>query len=112
KLFVYTDIALVLLMLIFLLSINYIGGELPVSFFLGTGFLISLFCGFQFPVALQIRQEQVSAITRFFSADIIGAAAGALVISAIIIPLLGVVWAIWALVGIKTTSLILNGVEK
>ena len=112
KLFVYTDIALILLLIIFLLSVNYIGGDLPVSFFLCTGFLLSLVCGLQFPVALQIRQENVTAITRFFSADIIGAATGALIISVIMIPLLGVVWAIWALIGIKSASLVLNGVKR
>ncbi|MBW1694682.1 MAG: hypothetical protein JRJ41_11125, partial [Deltaproteobacteria bacterium] len=68
-------------------------------------FLISLLCGFQFPVALYLRGGDAPAVTRTFSADLIGAACGALVTNVWLIPYFGIIWATAGLIGLKICSL-------
>ena len=45
-------------------------------------------------------------------ADLIGAAAGTLVTSVVLIPFLGIIWAAIALMGLKMISLVLIGTAK
>jgi len=84
--------------------------HLPAAFFLIYGFGVSLVCGFQFPVALQLQGGDNRAATRAFSADLIGAAWGALVTSLVLIPYLGIIWAAVGLIGLKLSSLFVIGV--
>jgi predicted membrane-bound spermidine synthase len=79
--------------------------HLPVSFFLFYGFVISLICGFQFPVALYLRGGEAPAVTQTFSADLIGAAFGTLVTNVVLIPYFGIIWAAAGLIGLKLLSL-------
>jgi hypothetical protein len=81
------------------------GYHLPVAFFLVFGFVISLICGFQFPVALYLRGSDAPAVTRTFSADLIGAACGTLVTNVVLIPYCGIIWAGAGLIGLKLCSL-------
>jgi spermidine synthase len=81
------------------------GYHLPVAFFLVFGFLISLICGFQFPVALYLRGSDAPAVTRAFSADLMGAACGTLLTNVLLIPYCGIIWAAAGLMGIKLCSL-------
>jgi spermidine synthase len=83
--------------------------HLPVAFYLGFGFAVSLACGFQFPVALSLRGSDNTAAARAFSADLIGAACGTLLTSVVLIPYAGLLWAAAGLIGIKLISLILIG---
>jgi spermidine synthase len=80
---------------------------LPVSFFLFYGFVVSLICGFQFPVALYLRGGDAPAVTQAFSADLIGAAFGTLITSVVLIPYFGIIWAAAGLIGLKLLSLII-----
>jgi len=67
--------------------------------------VISLICGFQFPVALYLRGGDAPAVTRTFSADLIGAAFGTLITNVLLIPYFGIIWAAGGLIGLKMMSL-------
>ena len=105
----FADGLLIALMGLLILALQY-GDRLPVIFFLVFGFVVSLICGFQFPVALYLRGGDAPAVTRTFSADLIGAAFGTLVISVLLIPYCGIIWAATGLIGIKLCSLIVMAV--
>jgi spermidine synthase len=102
-----TDALLIALLLFFIASVYMLGDHLPLGSFLVFGFLVSAACGCQFPVALYLRGSNQSAAIQSFSADLIGAAAGTLITSVLLIPYVGILWTAAALAGIKTASLIL-----
>lgn len=99
------DGLLILLMGLLIVALKQSSYLLPVSFFLFYGFVISLICGFQFPVALYLRGGEASAVTQTFSADLIGAAFGTLMTNVVLIPYFGIVWAAAGLIGLKLLSL-------
>jgi spermidine synthase len=100
-----TDLFLIASLALFILAITNIADHLPVAFFLVFGFVVSLACGFQFPVALFLGGDDGKAATRSFSADLIGAACGTLLTSVVLIPYAGIMWAAGGLIGIKLVSL-------
>ncbi|MBU0728629.1 MAG: hypothetical protein KKE17_00400 [Proteobacteria bacterium] len=102
-----TDLSLILLVGLFIISVILGADRLPIAFYLGFGFLVSLLCGCQFPVALYLRGGDNPAATRAFSADLIGAAFGTLVTSVVLIPYCGIIWTTLALIGIKIISFVL-----
>jgi spermidine synthase len=102
---IITDSLQIILLGFFILAMKYGGDRLPAVSFLLFGFVISLICGFQFPVAVRLRGADNRVVTRAFSADLIGAAFGALFTSVALIPYLGIVWATAGLIGLKLTSL-------
>ncbi len=73
---VISDGLLIVFLAVFILSIDRLADQLPVSFYLVFGFVVALVCGFQFPLALSLRGGGNAAVTRAFSADLIGAAGG------------------------------------
>jgi spermidine synthase len=103
------DGLLALLLTGFVLAVALAGDRLPAVFFLGFGFAVSLACGFQFPVALRLTGDDDPAATRFFSADLIGAAAGTLVTSVVLVPYAGLAWSAAALIGLKLLSICILG---
>ena len=105
QMLIITDSLLIILLGFFILAMKYGADRLPVASFLLFGFVISLICGFQFPVALRLRGGDNRVVTRAFSADLIGAAFGTLFTSVVLIPYLGIVWAAAGLIGLKLTSL-------
>ncbi len=107
RVMVWTDLFLVLLLGLFWLLLVRVGEGMTVQFLLFFGFLVSLGCGMQFAPALRMGGSDNPAATRVFSADLIGAAAGALLTSVVLIPFLGIAMTTLALALIKTTSLIL-----
>ncbi|MCP5103868.1 MAG: hypothetical protein GY950_10840, partial [bacterium] len=68
RLLAFTDGLLIILMGVLVLAISLGGDLLPVAFYLIFGFVVSLLCGFQFPVALKLRGGDNSAAARTFSA--------------------------------------------
>lgn len=72
--------------------------------FLIYGFTFSFFCGMQFPVAAEKIGEHKSPASLLFSADLIGAAFGTLLVGVLLIPFLGIKAALLALILIKATS--------
>ncbi len=102
-----TDGILVFLLMIFMMIFKF-EGRVPSAAFLTFGFAVALTCGAQFPAALHLGGGDNPAATRAFSADLIGAACGALVTSVVLIPLFGMIWAAFGLIGLKLFSLILS----
>nr|CBX29687.1 hypothetical protein N47_J06680 [uncultured Desulfobacterium sp.] len=102
-----TDGILILLTILLILIFLKGGDKIPLSVFLLYGFIVSMICGFQFPTALKLMGDSNPSVTRLFSADLIGAAAGTLLISVAIIPYFGIVRAAIALIILKLVSLIL-----
>jgi len=106
---VLTDILLILFSGIFIIGVQLGGDRLPPAAFLGFGFMMALCCGCQFPAVLCLRGDDNPAASRAFSADLLGAAMGALVVSVVLIPYLGIVWTTVVLMGLKSISLIAIG---
>jgi spermidine synthase len=104
-----SDAAIIGWMVGFLVAVQVVGDRLPQGFFYAGGFLISLFCGFQFPLALARAGRNNQAAAGIFAVDLVGAACGALVASTLLIPYLGLEGMAAALIGIKIVSLIVMG---
>jgi spermidine synthase len=104
RILAFTDLLLIILLTVLILALVKGGDRLPVAFFLVFGFIVSLACGFQFPVALHLGGGDNTAATRAFSADLIGAACGTLFTSLILIPYLGILWATAGLIALKIAS--------
>jgi spermidine synthase len=102
-----TDLFLIFSLALFILAITRFADKLPVAFYLVFGFIVSVVCGFQFPVAFFLGGSDNTAATRALSADLIGAACGTLLTSVILIPYGGILWAAGGLIGIKAISLAL-----
>jgi spermidine synthase len=100
-----TDGILMVLIGLLMVALKEIGHHLPVVFYLVFGFLVSLICGFQFPVALYLRGGDAPAVTQTFSADLIGAAFGTLITNVVLIPYFGIIWTAAGLIGLKFLSL-------
>ncbi len=112
KMMVVSDGLLMGLLAVFLLVL-YLGGErFPSCFYLVFGFLVSLACGFQFPIALGIQGSGNLAATRFFSADLMGAAVGIFLTSAVLIPYWGIMRTTVALIMLKFISMMVIGVNR
>lgn len=99
-----TDTGLILLMALFGVALMSIGGRLPALFFLAFGLTASLLCGFQFPLVIHLSGQSDSAVTRAFSADLMGAAAGTLITSVVLMPYLGIAGSLAALMVLKVVS--------
>ncbi|MFO7930391.1 MAG: hypothetical protein R6U97_03205, partial [Desulfosalsimonas sp.] len=105
RLFVWTDTVLIVSMLVFMAALYSAGSLLPGYMFLFFGAVVSFACGIQFPVALHLGGSENPAAVRAFSADLIGAAAGTLAVSVVLMPHAGLLWTAAALVPMKTISL-------
>jgi spermidine synthase len=57
------------------------------------GLAVSFCCGFQFPLALSVSGDSTAAAAQSFSSDLVGAAIGVLLVSLVLIPFLGLLWA-------------------
>jgi spermidine synthase len=106
------DVFLIACLALFILAITRFADRLPIAFYLAFGFMVSLACGFQFPVALYLSGSDNIAATRSFSADLMGAAWGTLLTSVILIPYAGILWAAGALIGLKLMSLMLISTSR
>jgi len=84
---------------------------LPVACFLMFGFVISMICGFQFPLVLRLQGGSNRSVTQAFSADLIGAAFGTLFTSVVLIPYLGIIWTTIGLIGLKLASLTVMAIK-
>ncbi|MGC9323876.1 MAG: hypothetical protein ACP5G0_03915 [Desulfomonilia bacterium] len=98
-------IAVVLAILV--IFIQGSGQYLPETFFYGVALCVSVLCGFQFPVALSFQGGDNPAAIKSFSADLIGAATGVLVVSVLLIPYLGIIHATVGLILLKVLSILI-----
>jgi len=106
------DLALMVLMVGLGMALALKAMAMPAWIFLVFGFLVSLACGFQFPLALRIKGGHSDAVSRFFAADLIGAAAGTLVTSTVLVPYFGIMGTIAGLVLLKGASLAILGGQR
>jgi len=100
------DLGLIIMIIAFLVSQALLPYRMPLVFFLGYGFFLSMLCGFQFPLALQSTDSHSKRISRFFAADILGAAFGIILVSVIGIPFYGLIWTALGLGLIKLIGLL------
>ena len=105
KMLILTDAGLVLLSGILILVLWWAGDRIHMTFFFAFGFLVSMICGFQFPLALSLKGSTSPAVVKAFSADLIGAAFGSLITSALLIPYYGILWSAASLAGLKILSM-------
>ena len=103
------DVLLASLLILFALLLTVAPLTLPATALYGFGILISLGCGFQFPIALALAGDDAAAASRSFSADLMGAALGVLLVSLVLIPLLGMIPACLCLAGLKVASSLVSG---
>ncbi len=103
---VITDIMLIIVTGFFIAAVYSFGDRLPVFFYLFTGFLFSIACGCQFPVALHLSGDSDNAAVRMFSADLVGAAFGTIAASLVLIPFVGIIWTAVILLCLKIISLL------
>ncbi len=104
------DGAIIMLTGFFAVAVITAETRLPAVFFLAYGFIFSFVCGFQFPVILHLFGDKNRQTSGAFTADLVGAAFGALLTSILLIPYAGLAGTAMAIIGLKTISLILIGV--
>lgn len=103
-----TDGGLMTMMAVFMAAVGLFSSRLfPETAFLIFGFTVSALCGFQFPVALHLRGGGKAAAVRVFSADLMGAAAGTIITSTVLVPWVGILGAAAALLALKSISMII-----
>ena len=103
------DLLLCLLLVMFALILVVARQEIPAMVLYGFGLAVSFCCGFQFPLALMVSGDSTAAAAKSFSADLVGAAIGVLLVSLVLIPFLGLLWATLCLAGIKLVSFLVAG---
>jgi len=104
-----TDAGLMVMLILYLLAVGKSGVPVPGGAYLVFGFIVSLFCGFQFPVVLSLRGDDNAAATGAFTADLVGAAFGTLLTSVVLIPYAGVTGAAFGLIALKALSMLAVG---
>ncbi len=104
-----SDLAIIALILVIVVSLHWWGDRLPSFFYYASGFWIAMACGFQIPLALAGLGDDNPAAARIFSVDLVGAAFGALMVSTIFIPHLGLGGTAALLIAVKISSLMLMG---
>jgi spermidine synthase len=92
------EAGMILLLLSYLVWVTFYHSMMPETAFFLYGFLFSMLCGVQFPIAADIIGEERSPAAGLFAADLVGAGAGTLAIGTLLIPLLGVQAAVAALI--------------
>lgn len=103
------DLLLCLLLVLFALILVVVRQALPAAVLYGFGLAVSFCCGFQFPLALMVSGDSTAAAAQSFSADLVGAAIGVLLVSLVLIPFMGLLWATLCLAGIKLISFLVAG---
>jgi spermidine synthase len=106
------DLALILLTAAFAAALVVMADGLPAGVYWGFGFAAALVCGYQFPLVLELGGQKDSATTRAFAADLMGAAAGTLVTSVVLVPYTGLIGAAAGLIGIKGLSIVVMAGKK
>lgn len=104
------DLLLLGLLALFLWVVVAFGDRTPAPIFLLLAFLFSLLCGGQFSLVLALRGGDNVAASGCFAADLLGAAAGTLLTSVVLIPYGGLVGATAGLMGLKLAGLAVLGV--
>jgi spermidine synthase len=105
---IISDGLLVALLIMFtglLITFSQVLNEL---FFYSFAFLISVVCGFQFPLVAGAHGGGNTVAARAFSSDLVGAALGNILLSALFIPFFGIIISCSVLIAIKLASIIIQ----
>ncbi|MBN1850832.1 MAG: fused MFS/spermidine synthase [Deltaproteobacteria bacterium] len=102
---ILSELILLGFLFLFLIWYHFFQVELHQLVFLIYCFFFSFFCGFQFPVITGILGEKKGPAAGCFAADLAGAAVGTFLVGTILIPLMGVPFAISFLILLKISSL-------
>ncbi len=105
------DFFLVALLGAFTFLAYRLGSRMPPVSYLVFGFLVSWACGFQFTAILQRFGDTDRHATGAFSADLVGAAFGALLASVLLIPNIGIAGTAAVLIAVKLLSIIAVGTD-
>ncbi len=105
---IISDGLLVLLLIMFTGLLVEFSQGLNELFFYSFAFLISGLCGFQFPLVAGAHGGGNTVAARAFSVDLVGAALGIVLLSALIIPVFGIIVACTVLIAIKLASIIIQ----
>ena len=101
------DYLIILLIVLFAAVIYQAGSSVPDAGYLLFGFSLSFACGFQFSDILRYAGDKSGRVASAFSADLVGAAFGALLTSTLLIPYTGLAGAAGVLIFLKIVSLVL-----
>jgi spermidine synthase len=104
----YTDCLMVLLLLMLSGLLLTARQSIPEGLMYVFAFLISVLCGFQFPLVAGSRGGGDTVAARAFSADLVGAALGNVLLSALIIPFFGIIASCAVLIAFKAVSIIIQ----
>ena len=100
----FSEIFLLLLLLLFFVWIGHLKTELRPIYFLVYCFCFSFLCGFQFPIAAGIIGENKSPAAGCLAADLCGASVGTIATGTVLIPLLGIKIAVVFIILVKISS--------
>jgi spermidine synthase len=106
------DTGIIMMLTLLLLGLTMAAARLPPLFLLLAGFMVSMLCGCQFPLALTLGGNDNRAAARTLSADLIGAGCGVLATSLLLIPYLGIPGTVACLLLIKTAGMLALAGEK
>jgi spermidine synthase len=109
---VISDLFILILLLVFFIWVAFLRNEPPPFYFFLYGFIFSLLCGFQFPVAARMIGEERSPAASCLAADLTGASVGTLVTGTLLIPLWGIRVAVIFLILVKITSSMIIAVRR
>jgi spermidine synthase len=98
------DTALLILLILCYVWVSFPSRPLNQAFILLYCFVLSFFCGYQFPLITALIGENQSPAAGCLAADLTGAAVGTLLTGTVLIPLWGIQRAVLFLIGIKVSS--------
>ncbi len=99
------DILIILLLLIFVCSVYLVRYELHQLFFFVFSFVFANVCGLQFSYGIKTERGNSNTVSGFFATDLMGAGAGLLLFSLVLLPYMGIFYSVVALCCIKILSL-------
>jgi spermidine synthase len=105
---IIADGLLVMLLVIFSALLMIYSQGMNELFFYSFAFLISVVCGFQFPLVAGAHGGGNIVAARAFSVDLVGAALGNVLLSALFIPFFGIIFSCEVLIVIKLASIIIQ----
>jgi spermidine synthase len=100
----FSEFVIILLLICYYVWIGFFKTDIQQIWFMLYCFLISFFCGFQFPIVTGIIGEKTSPAAGCFAADLAGAAVGTLLVGTIFVPLYGLQSAVILIISIKLIS--------
>ncbi|MFC1839172.1 hypothetical protein ACFL1N_06320 [Thermodesulfobacteriota bacterium] len=100
----FSEFVIILLLICYYIWISFFKTDIHQIWFMVYCFLISFFCGFQFPIVAGIIGEKTSPAAGCLAADLAGAAVGTLLVGTLLVPFAGIQSAVIFIISIKLIS--------